>query len=426
MRRHAGNAPATALLSLVACCLTTGCTLGPRQIDAGRIEYNRAIQRTQQEEMLLNLVRLKYREPLEFVSVGSVAAQYTWDRSASLGGDLIEAGPDVLGLSGRLGHAESPTISYIPRETQEFNQAMLSPISIDTLALVTRTGWAFDRTLRCTVQNINGLDNATSAGGPTPTQKPDFEAFRYLAQMFRVLQLQQAVELAQSERKQVQTTPLQLEKITEAAALNALDKGYRFEQDAQGRWQLYKLEQFACLTISPEALASRPGQEIVQLLQLEPGRTTYEVELAKYGQIQTALGGRRESSTPIRLPSPDGYGNRQKITLSTRSLAEVLFYLSQGIQVPEEHLQQGMVTLTVDELGQPFDWSELTGDQLRVCVSTHPPKCAAVAVPFRGYWYYIHRSDLNSLSTFLLLMQLFSIETEAGGGAGLPVLTLGI
>jgi hypothetical protein len=426
MHLQAGNGCAALMLAIATCALPVGCTLGPRQIDADRIAYNRSIQQTQQEEMLLNLVRLKYREPLEFMSVGAVAAQYTWDGSASVNGSLLEAGPNILGISGGVGRVESPTISYVPQENADFNRALLSPLSIETLVLVTRTGWAFDRVLRCAVQNINGLDNATSAGGPTPSRKPDFETFRYLAQNLRVLQLQHGVEMAQSEREVMQTTPVQLETISETAALNALDQGYRFKRDEKGCWQLYQREQFPSMTLSPAALATHEGQEVIQLLMLQPGRTTYELELAKGGQIQAALGGPQESSIPVRLPAPDGYGSRQKVTLSTRSLVEIMFFLSQGIQIPEEHLRQGMVTVTVDESGAPFDWGEVTGDLLQVCVSRQRPKCAAVAVTFRGYWYSIHRSDLDSLSTFLFLMQLFNIEAEAGGGRGLPVLTLGI
>lgn len=416
-----------ALIAVVgACSLLTACALGPRQIDKGRIKYNQAIQRTHQEEMLLNLVRLKYREPMEFVSIGSVAAQYTWDGTASLSGELEEANPGFFGLGAGFRRVESPTISYVPRDDQEFNQALMSPISMVTLGLLMRTGWSADRILRCTVQNVNGVDNATTAGGPTPELKPEFETFRYLTQLLRVLQLQRSFELAFLEREQLQRTPLDLADISEATALNALDRGYRFKQDEQGTWQLYMPEEVAAAVFSPEALASYEGQEILRLLQLAPGRTTYEIESSRFGQIQPALVGRQDLSIPFHLPCPEGYGNREKITFSTRSLLEIMFYLSQTVQVPEEHLQQGLVRTTVDAMGQPFDWTEMTGDLFRIYVSKKKPASAAVAIPFRGYWYYIHESDKDSRSTFLLLLVLFSIETQAGGVRGMPVLTLGI
>ncbi len=411
---------------LVHSFLLAGCALGPRQIDKGRIKYNQAIQRTHQEEMLLNLVRLKYREFPEFVSVDSVAAQYTWDGTASLSGELEEANPGLFGLGAAFRRTESPTISYVPRDDQEFNQALISPISIETLGLLMRTGWSAERILRCTVQNVNGVDNATTAGGPTPARKPEFETFRYLTQLIRVLQLQRSFELAFVEREQLQMTPLELADISEATALNALDRGYRFRQDEQGSWQLYMPEEFAAAVFSPEALASYEGQEILRLLQLVPGRTTYELGSARFGQIQPALVGLPEFSIPRHLPCPEGHGNRETIAFSTRSLLEMMFYLSQAVQIPEEHLQQGLVTITVDAMGQPFDWTDMTGDLFRVFVSKKKPASAAVAIPFRGYWYYIHESDMESRSTFLLLLVLFSIETQAGGVRGMPVLTLGI
>jgi hypothetical protein len=62
VRRIDGGSTIVLLASCWIALAASGCTLGPRQIDAGRLQYNDAIQRTFQEEILLNLVRLKYRE----------------------------------------------------------------------------------------------------------------------------------------------------------------------------------------------------------------------------------------------------------------------------------------------------------------------------------------------------------------------------
>ena len=166
--------------------------------------------------------------------------------------------------------------------------------------------------------------------------------------------------------------------------------------------------------------------DIVRMLRLQPGLWRYEVELATEGQIQPTSLDVEELAPPRRLPPVESLGTRKDITVSTRSLLETMYYLSQGIQIPDEHLQQGLVTLTLDHDGQPFDWTEMTGDLLQVFTSKHRPKCAAIAIPYRGYWYYIDDRDLNSQSTFVLLAELFSIEIRGGGGARLPVLTLGI
>ena len=77
MPRNAAQALCCVLLALLA-----GCTLGPRQIHKGRLQYNDAVQKSFREETLLNLVRLRYRETPEFLSVGGIAAQYTFDGTA--------------------------------------------------------------------------------------------------------------------------------------------------------------------------------------------------------------------------------------------------------------------------------------------------------------------------------------------------------
>ncbi len=84
------------------------------------------------------------------------------------------------------------------------------------------------------------------------------------------------------------------------------------------------------------------------------------------------------------------------------------------------------MTLTQHDDGRPFDWSEMTGDLFQVFVSKKRPNCASVAVPYMGYWYYIHEADLSSKSTFNLLLELFNIEVRGGGGSNLPVLALGV
>ncbi|MGB1881610.1 MAG: hypothetical protein ACPHTD_12920, partial [Gammaproteobacteria bacterium] len=51
------------------------------------------------------------------------------------------------------------------------------------------------------------------------------------------------------------------------------------------------------------------------------------------------------------------------------------------------------------------------------------PASAAVAVNYRGHWFYIDDSDIDSKSTFALLGQLFALQSDADK-TGAPVLTL--
>src|SRR5690349_13008666 len=78
------------LLFTHAVLCTSGCALGPRQIDVGHLRYNQAIKESFDRELLLNLVRMKYRETPEFVDIGGVAAQYNFDASLDASGKFFD------------------------------------------------------------------------------------------------------------------------------------------------------------------------------------------------------------------------------------------------------------------------------------------------------------------------------------------------
>ncbi len=77
----------------------------------------------------------------------------------------------------------------------------------------------------------------------------------------------------------------------------------------------------------------------------------------------------------------------------------------------------------VDADGKAFDWNEVTGGLFRVHASKSRPKRAAVRVRYRDHWFYIDDADLDTKSTFALLLQLLALQAgEESSGA--PVLTL--
>ena len=370
--------------------------------------------------MLLNLVRMKYRESVEFIAIRSITGQHTY--SGSVGINLPMPSSDI-GSTGYSAQSR-PTIVYQPEQAQEFNRRLLTPISAETLDLLSSKGWAVNRVVRVAVRNINDLDNATSAGGPTPKMKPEFERFRHAMNDLRELQKYRQVELGYEklvvdDPKQVADS-IKESQVEGAAIITAAEKGYRFRRDGKGGltlWTQPSASNALVLRVSPRALASEEMRQICEAFDLEPGHSYYRVVPDRYGQL------RKPSSHRIghSMPSPM---NRKELTVSTRSLKEMMFYLSHGIDVPRHHVEKGLVTRTCDGAGREFDWRCMTGDLLRVRVSKLPPLNSAVSVHYRGYYFYIDDRDLNSKSTFNLLIELFNLEIRAGGGAQIPLLTI--
>ena len=68
----------------------------------------------------------------------------------------------------------------------------------------------------------------------------------------------------------------------------------------------------------------------------------------------------------------------------------------------------------MDDDGQPFNWSKVTGKVLTIHSQERRPQKAYVAVQHRGWWFYIADDDQNSKATFSFLNILYSLQQASG------------
>ncbi|MEK9686559.1 MAG: hypothetical protein VW259_04535, partial [Methylophilaceae bacterium] len=177
---------------LISCILLSSCSqFGPDFMKAGRNDYNKVLAQTDDEETLLNLVRLRYADNPAFLKVNSVSTSFNWKEGFGLDGSIFESdavGKNNIGIRGNTEYIEKPTISYSPLSGADFVKNVLTPIDHQVILLLARSGWSLERILRLTVNKINHIDNASEASGPTPTNSPDYAAFNQIAKDFRLLQ----------------------------------------------------------------------------------------------------------------------------------------------------------------------------------------------------------------------------------------------
>ncbi|MCA9635332.1 MAG: hypothetical protein KC420_04790 [Myxococcales bacterium] len=199
MRRPRTSALA-ALALAPALALGAGCHItGPTSIKTGRDNYNVAIQQTNNEQLLLNLVRLRYRDTPLFLEVSSVTTNFTFEVGSGAGGTINPSAGSTGTVSGSVGYTEKPTVSYVPLQGQRFVTQLLSPLDPRVILLMYHSGWAIDRILRICVQRLGPLDNASRASGPTPDSPPDHAGFFEATTILRNLWLEGAVELGYLE-----------------------------------------------------------------------------------------------------------------------------------------------------------------------------------------------------------------------------------
>jgi hypothetical protein len=337
-------------LALAACHVT-----GPASIRRGRDNYNVAIQQTNNEQLLLNLVRLRYRDTPLFLEIASITSNFTFELGGGANGGLSTSKVHTVGLSSSVGYAERPTVSYVPLQGQRFATQLLSPIAPRIILLMYHSGWAIDRIFRICVQHLGPLHNATRASGPTPDTPPEYDGFFEATDLLRTLWQR-----------------------------GHLDMGFLADDSDT-----------LALRIDDEGLGSPEFRRLVDLLGL------------------------RVSSPLIILSDREPGG----VALVPRSVLAAMFYLSQGVEVPERDRRANRVTITRTLEGLEFDWSRITGGLMRIQSRRSAPPGAYVAIPYRDAWFYIDDADLASKSTFTMLAQLLELQSGEIKAAG-PVLTI--
>jgi hypothetical protein len=381
-----------------------GC-LGPSSIRQTRERYNEVIQKTNHEELLLNLVRLRYNEHPSFLPVTGLNAQFELNAGANYRGGPERGALDNYG-TGQVGFSDRPTLTFAPQRSPELTRALLTQVNLDTLYLFSRLGWGADRVVRLFVRTINGIDNATSGGGPIPPDPPEFSEFRTLSDLLADLDRRRVAILTTQQRRTdvPDVVPVAAIQAQDAVAIKKEGLGVRALGPNQG-YQLTQTKPVKVVQIDPASVTSPEVLGLVQMLGLFPNLTAYDVEEAPEGQVR-------------RGPEP-----RTKITFTTRSILEVMYLLSKTVAVPDEHVEARLVQLTRNPDGTPFDWCRVTGDLFRVCVAKHRPRTAFVSVAYRGYWYYIDDRDAASKATLNVFNELLRLQ-KIGASEGQPVLTL--
>jgi hypothetical protein len=300
----------------------------------------------------------------------SVVTSYTFDRSLGLGAKLHPAdGDDEVSPSLGLLLGNRPTITYLPLQGEEFAQRMLSPMPLGSILFFAQTGWSVDRLLLLCVQRINDVHNAPTATGPTPAAPPDHERFLALA--------------------------AQLQRLAENGLFGMNWEHVAGETMPPGQKPVFWLR----APSDPASPRHADLQSVRRTLALEPGREEFQLTQFPFHR------------------APDEIGMRG------RSLLGLLYFLSQAVEAPDEHVDAGLVTVTRHADGTPFDWRTLLGSTMRIRSAPSRPASAYVAIYHRGHWFYVDDTDHASKASLNLLHFLFSLQSASGKGRS-PVLTL--
>ena len=263
------------MLSVLA---LTGCShFGGEKLMDDRFNFNEAIGDSWKDQMLLNLVKLRYGDTPVFLGVQSVIAQHNVRGSMNMGGSWNQGpSPWAGALGGSAEYSNSPTVTYSPMQGKVFGKSMLTPIPPVNIINLIQSGYNVGPVLRLSVKSINGLRNITEADS---VANPADARFYQLLDVMAELQHENYLAIKEVKDENGHTTLLRL----------------REPQNERMRDKLY---------------------EFRNLLGLDPTVREYTIIFGLATE------------------------NSRQIAILSRSILDVLTTLSDYIEVPPQHIAE--------------------------------------------------------------------------------------
>jgi hypothetical protein len=343
--------PALAILAVITlggCAAFSGAVLKET-----RGTLNETAAQTNAEQMLRNIVRLRYGDTPYFLEVSSVSTSATV--SANVGASAaVPLGLDpTLAASTGVGLSQTPSFVFQPLAGEKFAKQLLRPLDLRTLALLRAAGFGLREILLVFADAINGVPNAPAATLYAPRVMPDWSSFQRVADLIERLESRGWLQLG-------------VDSAAGAPAAGA--------------------DLVLSLSIDPAAAESVEFLEFASLLSLDPKALTYRVVAAAGG------------------------GGGRNIALRPRSILAAMRFLSKGVAVPAADVATGQVPVLNDGAGAPFDWNRMLGGVIRINSRDDAPGDAYVRVRAHERWFYIDARDIASKQTFALLETAYALQ----------------
>jgi hypothetical protein len=347
-------------LGLMIAILVGCASVGPGSISRDRFDYNATLTESWKRQILLNIVKMRYVEPVFFVDVGQIVAGYSLESGITAGGSATLSNFNTsaaieTGLSGK--YTDRPTITYVPMTGNSFIKSLLTPLSPASLMFAIQSGVPVDMIFKLGVASINGLRNRSV---PIAGFRPAEQKFLRVVEILRSLQISGAIRTKAIKSKDNQ----------EITTISFWSKS------------------------APEDI-SRHVRELRDLLGLDPGADNYSL---------------------VYSIMPE---NSREIAIQSFPVMQLLSFLSAKVEVPEKDISEGRASPGVREATGDI----ANKDKFIVKCSDSKPQDAFASVMYRNRWFWVDDRDLESKRAISFIMFVFTLA-DTGKQESLPQITI--
>jgi len=409
---------AVLICGVVAITLLSGCTVGPKLYESSFTQYNDTVRRTLDEQLLSNLVRMRYLESPIFLQVSSVNASFSVGANAGIGG-TFPSGSSNTGTADLGGsYSENPTISFSMPESRKYYGRLLAPISADQITSLVMAGFDSELVFRTAARSMNRLKNTGAELTGDRVNTSTYPEFLEAVQLMSELPHEGVLDLEFGARAALWSSPVEVNVTQDRAkvfllreVMNAMQNDAEIIANSDGQWQAMRFERHMALRFAPDSSDSADARRLRELLGLNTESNNFpivEPELVNAEKPKGALG-----ITPGVLDPDNVWG---EVGLRGRSMMEIMQVAAMQVDGPANDIERGTVTANSPQGSENPDW-------LHIRSSESKPDNSSLAIQYRGHWFYIDDSDLQSREAFSLLTALFAVIGGTVPGAH-PVLTL--
>lgn len=361
------------LLAAFSLLCASGCSLGPAKLPATRMDYNLAVQRSSNEEMLLNLVRMKYFEQPLFMQVGSIASTFNYNVSGSATGTFPDQRDFLKGVyynytpNITASYSDSPTVTYTPFQGQTYAQQFLAEIDLERFVVLYRAGWDIEYLMRVLVTRIGRLDHNFDTRKGYMNQEAH-QKFLELTEIIARMDDRGELDIVTaSPGKDKPNITVMTMRVKHPSLIRKIEHLTGVELKAHTNEHGYQVAK-------------------IQLVHVK------ERELAQHSADVAGF-----------VP----------MAFTLRNCLRAMDVLSQGIDTPKELITKKAA----------FDLRSQFSDIMDIRSSRTRPADAYVAVNHGGWWYFIRNEDTRSKEVFQLMLNIFALQS-ADPPKNAPVLTL--
>jgi len=196
------------ICGLIGLVTISGCGFGAKAYKSSFEDFNDAIRKTSDSQMLSNLVRMRYLESPVFLQVASISTNFTLSGNLGASAGLPEGASNTYGLSAGTGYSESPTITFSLPESRGYYGLLMAPLSSNQILQLIDAGFDSGAVLRTGIRGINGLKNVTIEYSTYPSAPQSYGDFLEALTLVEKLNTEGLVDFAPSSGFGLWSSPI--------------------------------------------------------------------------------------------------------------------------------------------------------------------------------------------------------------------------